>query len=93
MQRIQRIGPKSVAKLSGVLYALLGLIIGVLFFIISLLIPGKSPGSGALLLFGIATPIIFPILYGGIGFVFGLVIAWLYNLVAKWVGGIEVEIN
>jgi hypothetical protein len=42
---------------------------------------------------GIGAIIIFPILYGCIGFVATLVAAWLYNVVAGLVGGIEMEIQ
>jgi len=35
----------------------------------------------------------FPILYGIIGFVTGVILAWVYNLVAKGAGGIHLEIK
>lgn len=34
-----------------------------------------------------------PIIYGAMGFVFGLIGAALYNLVARWIGGFEVEVE
>ena len=34
-----------------------------------------------------------PIFYGMIGFIIGAVGALIYNLVAKWVGGIEIELE
>lgn len=36
--------------------------------------------------------IIWPILYGITGFVSAVVFAFLYNLIAVWAGGIEVEV-
>jgi len=34
-----------------------------------------------------------PIIYGAMGFIFGVIGAALYNLVARWIGGIEVEVE
>ena len=35
----------------------------------------------------------FPIIYAAMGFIFGVVGAALYNLVARWIGGFEVEVE
>jgi hypothetical protein len=37
--------------------------------------------------------VVFPILYGGIAFVVGLVVSGLYNLIAGRIGGIEVTLG
>ena len=37
--------------------------------------------------------ILLPVFYGIMGFVFGIIGAALYNLVARWIGGFEVEIE
>ena len=34
-----------------------------------------------------------PIIYAAMGFVFGVIGAALYNLVARWIGGFEVEVE
>jgi len=34
-----------------------------------------------------------PVIYGVMGFIFGVIGAALYNLVANWIGGIEVEVE
>jgi hypothetical protein len=34
-----------------------------------------------------------PFLYAFFGFISGVIGAWIYNLVAGWIGGIEVEIE
>jgi len=34
-----------------------------------------------------------PFFYGGLGFVFGALGAWVYNLMAKWLGGIQIELG
>jgi hypothetical protein len=42
---------------------------------------------------GIAFAIFAPVFYGVIGFVFGAIGAFLYNIMAKWLGGIEVRLE
>ena len=46
-------------------------------------------GDAALPAFGIAAPF----LYGGMGFLFGAVGAWIYNLIARRLGGIEIQLE
>jgi len=33
------------------------------------------------------------VIYGVMGFIFGVISAAIYNLVAHWIGGIEVEVE
>lgn len=89
MQKVKKIGVLSLAKILGFLYAILGLILGALFAVLSLF--GFSEETG--LFFGAASIVIFPILYGIMGFIGGAISAFFYNLVAKWIGGLEVEIT
>ena len=95
MASVKRIGPGSAFKVGMVVYAILGLIIGIPFALISMLAgslaPAHSvfPGAGL----GFLSIIFFPIFYGIIGGVFGALTAFVYNLAAGWVGGLEVEIN
>ena len=42
-------------------------------------------------LFGAAAIIALPIFYGILGFISSLIGAALYNLVAGWVGGVEID--
>jgi hypothetical protein len=35
--------------------------------------------------------LLLPVLYVVFGFIFAVIAAWLYNVVAKWTGGIEFE--
>jgi hypothetical protein len=94
MVKIKKIGILSLGKILGILYALLGLILGAFITLFALITPAFSstsaPGMfGAL--FGVGAIILLPIFYGVMGFVMGLIMALLYNLVASWVGGLEVE--
>ena len=46
-----------------------------------------------MMIFGTGFAILAPFLYAAMGFVFGAIGAFIYNLVAKWIGGIEVEVE
>jgi hypothetical protein len=90
---VRRVGPMSFAKVSAVLYALMGLIFGAFISIISVVggaFMPKQPGAGGMI-FGAAAIVALPIFYGVLGFVMSLIGAGLYNVVAGWVGGIEIE--
>ncbi len=101
MATVKRIGPGSAFKVGLVVYAFLGLIIGVCMALFSMvagslgsLAGGGSPGARALGFgFGLGAIIIFPILYRIIGGIAGAIGAAVYNLAAGWVGGLEVDIS
>jgi hypothetical protein len=93
---ITRVGPMSCAKIAGTLYVIIGIIVGGAFSMIAMAGGFSSEataaaGIGAVL--GVAAVIIFPIFYGCMGFVATLIAAWLYNVVAGLVGGIEIEVQ
>ena len=44
-------------------------------------------GAGVLLM------ILFPLMYAAMGFIIGLIGAAVYNLLDKWIGEIEVEVE
>lgn len=94
---IRRVGPLSFAKITGVLYALMGLLIGGIFSLISMVGSAFAPQGTDMgpmgMMFGAAAIIIFPIFYGVLGFIFSLIGAALYNLVAGWVGGVELDVQ
>lgn len=87
---LRRIDPISTAKVAGILYALLGVILGLFMALFGSFFDAAS-GGGFGGSFGIATIFIFPVMYGLIGLIGGLISAFLYNLVAGWVGGIELD--
>jgi hypothetical protein len=51
----------------------------------------RSPCTPVAGIFGIGIAVLFPVLYGVIGFAAGLIGALFYNLLAGWVGGFELE--
>lgn len=92
---VKRVNPLSLAKVAGVLYALLGLLIGGIFSVVGIiagtLMPEDAGPMG--MLFGVGAIIALPIFYGVLGFIMSLIMAALYNLVAGMVGGIEVDLQ
>ena len=93
---IKRIGPVSCAKIAGTLYAILGLVLGGIVSLVALAggfssNTSRAPGVGAII--GVGSIILFPILYGAIGFVASLIGAWLYNVLAGIVGGVELDVQ
>ena len=93
---IKRVGPVSCAKVSAVLYALIGLILGGIFSLFALVggaIAGAQGSGGIGAIMGVGAIVIFPILYAFIGFVGTLIAAALYNLAAGMVGGIEMDVQ
>lgn len=87
-QRISKIGPLSAAKIAAVLYGLMGLIFIPFMLIMSQVAPSDTEFPG----FGVGFTLILPIAYACIGFVFTFIGAALYNLVAGWVGGVEIDL-
>jgi hypothetical protein len=99
MQEIKKIGVLSLAKIEGALGAIIGFIAGLIVAAIGTAFwgfagmaeAGVPRGMGAL--FGVAAIILFPILYGILGFIGGAIVAFLYNVVAGVVGGVEIELE
>ncbi len=96
MQEIKKMGVLSVAKIEAALCAVIGLIVGIIMALVGTAIMSMMGGmqaSGAFgLYFGVASIIILPIVYGVLGFIFGAIIAFLYNIIAGAIGGIEMEL-
>jgi hypothetical protein len=87
-QRIKRFSIGQSAKFLGVLYALFGAIFIPFFLLLGMFAP-EGAGAG----FGTIFAILMPVMYGVFGVIGGAIGAALYNLVAGWIGGIEVEME
>jgi hypothetical protein len=93
---LHRVGPVSCAKITGALYLVLGLIIGAFFSLAAMaggFASNSSQGAGLGALIGVGAIVFFPLLYGCIGFVSTLFFAWVYNVLAGIVGGIEMDLH
>ena len=89
--------------MAGLLYACIGLIF-LPFFALAGLVGAfaqqtqQAQSAGAIpaaltaaVMFGFG--IFMPVFYGVVGFIFGVISAAIYNLIARWIGGIEVEVE
>jgi hypothetical protein len=93
---INRVGPLSVGKVAGTLYAAMGVLIGAVVSVIAMAGARMADDGGASpfgALLGVGAIVFFPILYGVMGFLFTMLFAVLYNVVAGIVGGIEVDVQ
>jgi hypothetical protein len=98
---IKRIGVLKAATVQACVMGLFGLLFGLCFLLFGTLFGSmmgsmsNSAGAGAGLgmIGGIGMMIFLPIMYGVMGFVAGAIGAAVYNLVAGWVGGIELEVE
>jgi len=92
MATLKKVGVRSSSKLFAVLMAFVGVIAGILYSfggaIYDVLTTGSiNLGTALAFLALIGMPIMFAIP----GFIAGAIGAFLYNLVAGWVGGIEMD--
>ena len=96
---IKRVGVLSFARISGIVGAGLGLIIGVIYGLIIMtvgaaMMSGRGgPGAGFGIVGGLFVMILIPALYGIMSFVFGALYAFVYNIAAGFVGGVELELQ
>jgi hypothetical protein len=99
--KLKRLEPWPLAKVYAVLGLIWGLIVGVIFTIIAAMvgsIASSFTNTTAIVNptmfwagFGVLSIIIFPIIGAISGLIGGIIAAVLYNIVAKWVGGIEMK--
>lgn len=93
-RRLKRIAPLSLGKILAVLYGAMGLLAAPVFLLVSA--AGSMSGQKEALpavLGGVVGAVLAPVFYAVIGFLTGVVGAFLYNLTARWLGGLEVEVE
>jgi hypothetical protein len=86
------VGALSCAKVTGLLYLILGLIFGACLSLVSLL--GFAGGTYSPLqgiFMGVGAIVMLPIFYGVLGFLGTLLMAALFNFAAGITGGIDVD--
>ncbi len=98
MFRIRRFGVVRTATVAALMYVVIVLVIFIPILLITALV-GITPsgsdaigGAGALagvLILGLLAALF----YGAFGWIFTAIACLLYNLVARWVGGIEVQVE
>ena len=88
-RRIKRVAPLQFGKMLAAFYAFFSVIFIPFMLLMTFLSPkAKTPAAA-----GIVISIVFPLLYIFLGFIMGIVSGFVYNLCAKWVGGIEIEFD
>jgi len=95
---LKRIGVLSAGKILALLYACLGFIVGCFVSIfatlglMATLVDQSLPPFIAAFL-GLGALIFMPVLYGGLGFLLGVIGSSIYNGLAKLIGGIELDLR
>lgn len=97
MQKIRRVGVLSLGTMLAAIYAALGVLLLPFFLLVGVIGAladeaggAEAAGAGIVIVF---FAILMPIFYGVMGFISGVLAAFIYNFVAGWTGGIEVELT
>lgn len=100
--RINKLGVLSIGKMHGAMALVIGLIIGVLYGLFFMLFGGMAmmgggrgglAAGGSSIIVGLIIMIAVPLIYGCIGFIGGIISAFIYNIFAGVIGGIEIEVE
>ena len=91
MQEIKSIDIMSWAKIHALFGIVWGLIEGIIAAIVFPSI-GLVHGMIGLTVFGVASIVLFPIIFGIIAFIMGTIMALLYNFFAGKIGGVQVDL-
>jgi hypothetical protein len=97
MAVLKKIGILSVARVYSLIGAVFGLVFGIIqaagYGYLSSINSPEIAGlgvSGSEVYWGILTV---PVFWGVFSFVLGALTAWLYNVFARWVGGVEIHFD
>jgi hypothetical protein len=99
---VKRVGVFSIAKMQALIGFIIGLIVGVLYGVIFIIggavtmtqsSSSAGPGGAMMIGMGVGFMIGLPILYSIFSFIFGAIFAWVYNISARFVGGVELELE
>lgn len=90
---LKKVGVLSIAKIQSILMIVIGFFLGIFYAIIAASVDKTEYATDPLVMLGWWSIILMPIIYGIMGFVIGAIGAWLYNLIAKKIGGVEIELS
>ena len=91
MQEIKSVDIISWAKI----HALFGIVIGLIYGVCTAFVFGLfgiAEEMSGVVAFGVASIVVFPIILGILGFISGAIMAFLYNIFAAKVGGVQLEL-
>ena len=100
--QIKRVGVFSCAKMYSITLAAMGLIVGVIYGLIFMVVGGAmmagggrdaGMAGGSSFVIGLVMMIAIPIFYGILGFIVGIISGLVYNIASGVVGGIEMELE
>ena len=100
--QIKRVGVFSYAKISSIVMAAMGLLIGIIYGLIFMVVGGAMMAGGgrdsgtagvSSVVIGLIMMVAIPIFYGIIGFIAGIVGGLVYNVASGFVGGLEIELE
>jgi hypothetical protein len=89
---IQSVGVLRCGIVLAILYGLFGAIEGIFLLGIAAITPDMPQGHGMPKIFSVGLAFMFPVFAVVAGFIGGVIGALLYNLVARWVGGIQLHL-
>jgi hypothetical protein len=99
-QVVREIGVVSVGKIMAIMYACMGLLVGAIVAMVSVLggFAGMVNDGGAAagfagMFIGAGAVFVLPIFYGVLGGLVGMLSALIYNVAARVVGGIEITFD
>ena len=98
-RRLTRISPLQLGIVHAVFYGLISLVVFTpIFLLMSIIAPHlpanqQQPAPQLFFGMGIAMAFIMPFAYAILGFIFGVIAALIYNLVARMTGGIEFTVE
>ena len=87
-KRLTHVAPLQLGIVLATLYGIISLIF-VPFILLISIFGAKAQGGAGAFAGGIVFIIFIPLIYAAMGFIGGVISGAIYNLVAKWSGGIE----
>ncbi len=93
MAVLKRIGIFSFAKIAALAGAIVGLVAGIVFALIAGIAGSITGMPFWFRSLGMLAIVIFPIAYGIVGFIWGAVIAAIYNAASHFAGGVILELE
>lgn len=92
---ISKIDPISLGKISAIMYAVIGIVMLLVYAPFMLILAGLQGGTSIVVTIvgGIVFGIFGIVFYAGLGFVFGMLSGYLYNYAASKMGGIGIDLK
>jgi hypothetical protein len=94
---VTRVSPWSVAKIAALLYGIIGLFVGAIMSAMALLfgtaLAAQRNDAWIGTIFGVSAIVVMPILYGIGGGIMAAISALIYNVAARMVGGVRIDVE